>query len=537
MSTERIDPSSLSPTKTNGAGAGAPPANDWSAEVAEIARLRARALALGGPERVARQRQAGKLTVRERLDQLLDPGSFQEWGQLATHQSPRPEMQGRYTAADGLVMGFGVIAGRRVLVAGEDFTVMGGSFGHLTEAKWERWLQIAEQVRVPLIYLFDGSGARAEEYVGGEWAGGLHFTYISRLSGIVPQIGLVLGPCAGDPALMMPLLDFLVMVQGTAMVAAGGPPVVERATGEQVDKETLGGWQVQVRAGLVDHAVATEAEAFALTRQYLSYFPQNAWQAPPRREPTDDPDRQDEALLAIVPRKRTRPYDMRKVIRSLADDGELLEMRPHYGRALIAALARLDGYPVGFVGNQPLVNAGVMDAEAGEKLTRFIELCDAFHLPLIFLTDVPGVMVGTRAERDNTLRRCLRVAYVMSFLSVPRVSVVLRKSFGMGAVAMCGHKGGQVLTLAWPSAEFGALPIAGGVNAAYGGEIAQDAAARERLEATFASYGGPIQATQAFNFDDLIDPRETRPRLIRALALAREAGPPPAPRLKHGIMP
>jgi acetyl-CoA carboxylase carboxyltransferase component len=514
----------------------------WQPEVEEISRRRQQALRMGGADKIAKQHAQGKLTARERLAVLLDPGSFTELGILATHQSQRPEMQGLYTAADGVIIGYGRIDDRAVIVGAEDFTVMGGSVGQTGIVKRERVFELAHQTKVPVIWLLDGSGARANEWVRGGWVGGRHFTMMSQLSGVVPQVVAAMGPCAGDPALMAPLADFVVMVQGTSMLAAGGPPVVEAAIGEKVSKEELGGSSVHCYiSGVGDNEVEDDETCLQMIRRYLSYFPTNVYQLPPRLTPSDDPERRDEALLSIVPRNRKRSYDMQKVIRHIVDHDSVFEIKPQYGRSVITCLARMDGEVVGVIANQPLQLAGIIDGPSADKMTHFIQLCDAFHIPLIFLSDIPGFMTGSASERDGTLRRGLRIAYAMSFVTVPKVSVVLRKAYGMGAVAMCGHQMGQVLTLVWPSGEFGALPVEGGVSAGHRSalESAEDQEAkRQALESYYNQFGSPFSTAETFNFDDLVDPRDTRPLIIRALRTAYAGNTAPlGPKTRHGIMP
>lgn len=514
----------------------------WKPEIEEIARRRQRTLEMGGAEKIARQHTQGKLSARERIAQLLDRDSFTELGMLATHQSQRPEMQGVYTAADGVIIGYGRIDGRDVLIGAEDFTVMGGSVGMTGILKRERVLELAHQTKVPVIWLLDGSGARANEWVRGGWVGGRHFTLMSHLSGVVPQVVAAMGPCAGDPALMAPLADFVVMVKGTSMLAAGGPPIVEAAIGEKVSKEELGGSVVHCHvSGVGDNEAEDDEDCLQLIRRYLSYFPTNVYSLPPHSDTNDDPDRREEELLSIVPRNRKRPYDMMKVIQHIADHDTVFAVKPQYGRSVITCLARMDGEVVGFVGNQPLQLAGIIDGPAADKMTHFIQLCDAFHIPLIFLSDVPGFMTGSASERDATLRRGLRIAYAMAFVTVPKISVVLRKAYGMGAVAMCGHQSGQVLTLVWPSGEFGALPVEGGVSAGHKSvlETATDQIrTRAELESYYNQFGSPFSTAETFNFDDLIDPRDTRPLIIRALRAARAGNTAPlGPKTRHGIMP
>jgi acetyl-CoA carboxylase carboxyltransferase component len=511
----------------------------WKPEVEEIERRREVARQMGGEERIRRQHERGKLTARERIDRLLDPGSFEEIGVLADHTSQREEMKGVSAAADGVVTGSGEIHGRPVYLFSEDFTVLGGSTGQTGLVKRVRMRELALQERVPLIYLLDGAGARAQESILGGWAGGGHFLLQSRMSGIVPQVAGILGPLGGDPALEVPLCDFKVMVKGTAMVAAGGPPLVRAAIGHEVTKEELGGYEVHTQvSGVVDNAADDDPAALDQLRCYLGYMPQSCWELPPRRESGEDPLRRDEALLEIVPRNRRQRYDMRRVIEALIDGDTFFEIQPAFGRALLVGLARIDGEVVGIQANQPMVRAGAFGAPEADKAFHFLQVCNAFNVPVVFLTDVPGFMVGPASEREGTLRRGLRVAFALAHTRVPTVSVVIRKAYGMGAVAMNGPGGGQTTTLVWPSAEFGALPVEGGVDAGYRRSIEADADAREKLEERFRAFGSPFEAAKVFNFDELIDPRDTRPRIVRALRRARaRRAQSTGPWTYHGIVP
>lgn len=514
----------------------------WEPEVQEIEKRRQQSYAMGGEERVKKQNAQGKLSVRERLALLYDPGTFEEFGVLADHQSLRPDLQGRYAAADGVVIGVGKVNSRDVFVFAEDFTVLGGTVGRTGAMKRKRVRELAEQEKLPIVYLLDGAGARGQESVRGGWAGGEHFLHMARMSGIVPQVGGVVGPVGGDPALEVPLCDFKVMVRGSGMVAAGGPPLVESALGLTVTKEELGGADVHVRdSGVVDNAVDSDEEAIDLIRRYLGMMPANCWELPPRRETSDPIDRRDERLLSIVPRDRFQAYDMHELIRMLVDDGQFLEIQPQFGRALIVGLAHIDGDVVGIQANQPLVNGGAISGPEADKAYHFLSVCDAFNIPVVYLSDVPGFMVGPQSERNATLRRGLRVAYVMAHMRVPTVSVIVRKAYGMGAVAMNGPGAGQSVTLCWPSAEFGALPVEGGLNAAFHNSIAaaeDPEEYRRELEERYRNFGNPFEAAKVFNFDDLIDPRDTRLRIAQALRRSRrrrelEAGPS----TRHGIMP
>jgi acetyl-CoA carboxylase carboxyltransferase component len=504
--------------------------------VPELVGRRRRAMAMGGEERVDRQHDNGKLTVRERLDLLLDAGSFLELGMLTTQQSDRTTMEGNYTAADGLIVGYGRIDGREMMIGAEDFTVMGGSEGKIGMIKRNRMLEIALARQLPVVWLLDGVGARTGESLRGSWVGGGFFLTMSRLSGRVPQIGVVLGPCAGGPALMAPLLDFVVMVEGISMLAAGGPPIVEAATGERVTKEELGGSKVHCRiSGVADNEVPDEPSAFALVRRYLSFFPNNADHLPPLAAPdaVEPPPAGD--ILTLIPSSSKRAYDMRKVLELIVDGGSQLEVKPEFARNMLTTLARVDGHVVGILANQPLVKAGCIDAEAADKATHFIQLCDAFHIPLLFFADVPGVITGAQAERAGTLRRGLRVAWALGQCDVPMVSIVVRKSFGMGGAAMCGKDMGAVLTLAWTTAEFGTMPLQGAIRAAHRRELELGLVEMHDLEANYLTYSDLYGPAETFQIDDVIDPSETRARVARVLVAMRSGEPRVA--FRHGIMP
>jgi acetyl-CoA carboxylase carboxyltransferase component len=515
----------------------------WGAEVEEIERLRDRARLMGGEERIDRQHARGKLTARERMEQLFDPGTFEEIGILADHSSVRPNLKDYYAAADGVITGAGDINGRPAYAFAEDFTVLGGTTGRTGGAKRNRLKDMAGRERVPLIYLLDGAGARGQEAIFGGWASGKHFLVQARMAGQVPQVAAVMGGLGGDPALEVPLCDFKLITRHTGMLATGGPPLVKAALGMDISKEDLGGWRISARdSGVIDNVAEDDPDALRQIRTYLSYMPQNCWELPPVAESTDDPFRRDEELLHIVPRNRHRPYDMRRVIDAIIDrDDPFFEIQPLFGPALLVGLARIDGHVVGIQANQPKVRAGAIAGAEADKACHFISLCNAYNIPIVYLTDVPGFMVGPATEREALLRRGLRVAWVLAHNRVPSVSVVIRKSYGMGAVAMNGPDGGQVATLCWPSAEFGALPVEGGVSAAFKRQIEESENPEETLAAAhdeYRSMNSPARAARVFNFDELIDPRETRPRIVRALRRARlRQGQTTGPWSHFGIFP
>jgi acetyl-CoA carboxylase carboxyltransferase component len=428
------------------------------------------------------------------------------------------------------VMGLGKIAGRPVAIGGEDFTVKGGTSGRSERRKGGQGgfsEDLAHTYRIPLVNLIDGSGGSVTSAArkGYTTFPGVHgFERSMELLGEVPVVSAVLGAAAGGPAGRAILSHWSVMVRGNSQIFAAGPPVVERSLGEKLDKEQLGGAAVAVdMAGTIDNAADSEEECFALIRRYLSYMPQNVWELPPVLASDDPPERMEEELLSIVPEKRRRPYDMHRLIELVVDRDSVFEIQPTFGRSVITALARLGGYPVGIVANNPRVYGGAMDAASARKQTHFTELCDTFHIPLVFLVDVPGFMVGSKAEATATLREGMKSVYVGLQATVPMLTVVIRKCYGMAGMGAC-DKFGLDLKIAWPSAEWGSLPIEGGVAAAYRRELAaaEDPKALEaELEAELRVLASPFLTAEAFAVEDIIDPRETRPTLHRFLEAAQ----------------
>ncbi|MDP6624195.1 MAG: carboxyl transferase domain-containing protein [Alphaproteobacteria bacterium] len=509
----------------------------------ELERRHADSLLLGGERRIERQRKQGKLTARERIDALVEPGSFEELGQLASHvHTPVPKTAGKRTPADGVVTGFGRVAGRTIGVVSEDFTVLGGSVGLNNLIKKNRMVELAGRDRVPLIWFFDGAGARTDESIGEGLAPMHHFMAIAKLSGIVPQACAVMGPVAGDSALIAAMIEFIVMVRGTGMLAAGGPPLVQSALGHTVDKEELGGSDVHCRiSGVADNVAEDDLDAITQIKTFLSYLPQNAYQYPPDLAPEDDPGRREEELLDLIPENRRRPYDMYRAIELIVDRGSYFDIKPDYARMMITGLARLNGRVIGVIANQPKVQAGSITAAAGAKQRHFMDLCNAFHLPIVSFMDTPGVMTGPQSEREGALRAGMTIAHSYAFARVPLLTVALHKGIGYGACAMGGYGAGQSTVLAWPTADFNAIPLESGIQAAYRADLeaAEDPAAlRAELEAAFGKLCGAFPAAEQMKIDDIIDPRETRPRLIAALERALHRRHAPAePAMRHGILP
>lgn len=501
----------------------------WEAEIEELQRRRRFAENLGGADNVQRHHSQGRLTIRERLERLTDPGSFQEVGKL-TGQGDREDGKLKQVTPAPYVMGLAKIDGRPVAIGGEDFTVRGGTAWGSARRKGGQGgfvEDLARNYRIPLINLIDGSGGSvtSAKRRGYTVFPGVHgFEQSAALMAEVPVISAVLGTAAGGPAGRAILSHWSVMVKGTAQIFAAGPPVVERSLGERVSKEELGGSQLAVDiAGTVDNAAESEEDCFAMIRRFLSYLPQNVWELPPFVATGDAPERAEEALLDIVPEERRRPYSMKKLIELVVDRESLFEIQPTFGKSVITSLSRLGGYPVGIIANNPMVYGGAMDAASARKQSHFMEMCDCFHIPVIFLVDIPGFMVGSKAEEEATLREGMRCVYVGLQATVPILTVVIRKCYGMAGMATC-DKNGLDMQIAWPSAEWGSLPVEGGVAAAYRREItgADDPKQREQeLEEELRQFNSPFLTAEAFQVEDIIDPRETRAYLFRFIEAAQ----------------
>jgi acetyl-CoA carboxylase carboxyltransferase component len=509
--------------------------------VEELRARRQRALAMGGPDAIARQHGEGKLTVRERIARLFDAGSFQEIGLLATHANVSPAMAGKETPADGVVTGFGQIGGRPASLIAYDFTVMAGSMGRTAEVKCNRAREIALTKRMPMIWLIDSAGARIQEAIGSTFAqSGFLFREESIMSGVVPMVAAMMGPGAAGTAYIPALADFVPMVKGTSHMALGGPPLVKAVVGEDVTAEELGGSKVHTEiSGVADLEVADDAAGIDAVKEYLSFFPSSNLEPPPAR-PCDDPaDRMDEALLTLVPDSARRAYDVKRVIAAVVDHGHFFEIKPGWARNLVTALARLGGRPVGVVANQPTVLGGALDVDAADKAARFIMLCDAFNIPLVFFQDVPGFLVGSKVERQGIIRHGAKMLYAVSEATVPKLTVVLRKAYGAGYFVMCGKAYEPDLIVAWPTAEISVMGPEGGTNIVFRKEIAAAAnpdEERARRVDEFRRLINPYIAAAGAFIDDVIDPRETRPLLIRALGMARTKKVE-RPWKKHGVMP
>jgi acetyl-CoA carboxylase carboxyltransferase component len=495
----------------------------------------------GGAEKIAVQHERGKLTARERIDLLVDEGTFSEMGIHAGPHFSQRAMEGREAPADGVITGWGDVEGRPCCIAAYDFTVMAGSMGVTGELKVGRLREMALQKRMPFIWLLDSAGARIQEAAGSMFAGsGYLFREEVTMSGVVPLVAAMMGPCAAGTAYIPGLSDFVPMVVGQGSMALAGPHLVKAVTGEDISMEDLGGAKVHCRtSGVGDLEVADDAECIAVVKRYLSYFPSNCEQPPPVREGSDREDRMSERLLDIVPESSRQPYDMYELIGEIVDDGEILDIKPKFARTIITCLARFGGRPAGIVANQPKQLGGILENDSADKAARFINLCDAFNIPLVFLQDVPGFMVGSKVEQAGIIRHGAKMLYAVSRATVPKITVVVRKAYGAGYYVMCGKAYEPDLLVAWPTAEISVMGPEGAVNIIGRSAIESSDdpdATRERMLAEIKKSIDPYIAARNDVIDDVIDPRETRPTIARGLRMA--AGKRiQRPWRKHGVMP
>jgi acetyl-CoA carboxylase carboxyltransferase component len=495
----------------------------------------------GGPEKIDKQHAAGKLTARERIDLLVDEGTFTELGIHAQPHFSQAAMHGRQAPADGVITGYGKVDGRLVAIAAYDFTVMAGSMGMTGEIKVARMREMALGKRMPMVWLLDSAGARIQEAVGSYFAGSGHlFREEVVASGVVPQVAALMGPCAAGTAYIPGLADFVPMVKGRGSMALAGPHLVRAAVGEDVTQEELGGSRVHTRkSGVGDLEVADDEECIARIKQYLSFFPSHNQEPPPRRAATDPVDRMDEELLDVLPDSNRQPYDMYDVIRRIVDDGEWLDLKPQWAKTIITCLARMDGRPVGIVANQPRQLGGILDNDSADKAARFVNLCNAYGLPLVFLMDVPGFMVGTKVEAGGIIRHGAKMLYAVANATVPKITVVLRKAYGAGYYVMNGRAYEPDLIVAWPSAEISVMGAEGAVEIVMRRQVeeADDPAAKKaELIGEYRKIIDVYRAAANAMIDDVIDPRETRPTIIRGLEMA-ETKRVERPWKRNGVVP
>src|SRR3954454_11959775 len=522
-------------------GPAAVPAPPIEERLEHLASLREEALHAGSEAAIARQHDRGKLTARERIDLLLDPGSFVELDMLAQHRAVGFGIENNRPLTDGVITGWGTVDGRKVFLFAQDFTIFGGALGEVYAQKIHKVMDLAESVGAPFVGLNDGGGARIQEGVVSLASYGGIFHRNVKASGVIPQISVVLGPCAGGAVYSPAMTDFIFMVKGVSNMYITGPDVVKTVTGEEVTHEELGGALTHAtKSGVATFVADDEQHCIEQVRYLLSFLPSNNLEDPPHFESTDDPERSCDGLLGLIPETSNRAYDMKKVIADIVDDGEFFEVFPLWAMNIVCGFARVDGHVIGIVGNQPQVLAGCLDIDASEKAARFVRTCDAFNVPLLTFVDVPGFLPGTDQEYGGIIRHGAKLLYAYCEATVARVQVITRKGYGGAYVVMNSKSIGADLAYAWPSAEIAVMGPAPAVNIIYRKEIeaAGDPEGRrlELVDEYTERLANPYAAAERGYVDDVIDPRETRRVLIDGLEMLRSKREQ-LPQRKHGNSP
>lgn len=509
-------------------------------KIEELRRRRQQALA-GDAQAIARQHERGKLTARERIERLLDPSSFVELDAFAVHRTAAFGMDRRKPLGDGVVTGHGTIDGRPVCVFAQDFTVFGGSLGEVFAEKICKVMDLALRMGVPCIGINDSGGARIQEGVVslGGYAEIFYRNVIS--SGVIPQFSIISGPCAGGAVYSPAMTDFILMVKGSSQMFITGPDVIKTVTGEEVGFEELGGAMTHnSRSGVAHFAADDEDESFEQLRTLLSFVPSNNIDEPPYVPPTDDPERAEEELQTLVPDSPRKAYDMVRVIEAVVDDGFFFEVQPYWARNIVIGFARLDGFPVGVVANQPMQLAGTLDIDSSVKGARFVRFCDAFNIPLVTFVDVPGFLPGTQQEFGGIIRHGAKLLYAYCEATVPKLTVITRKAYGGAYDVMASKHIRADFNFAWPTAEIAVMGVDAAVRIIFRKELAEAADQQQRLAELVEDYqsrfANPYVAAERGYIDAVIEPRETRPALIKALKLARTKRQS-MPARKHGNIP
>lgn len=507
----------------------------------ELARRKDEALHAGSERSVERQHSKGKMLARERIDELLDPGSFHELDMLTRHRALDSKLKDDRPYTDGVVTGWGTVDGRKVFVFAQDFTVFGGALGEVFAEKIHKVMDLALSVGAPMIGLNDGAGARIQEGAVSLASYGGIFHRNVLASGVTPQISVIMGPCAGGAVYSPAMTDFIFMVDQTSHMFITGPDVVKTVTGEEVTLEELGGAMSHAsKSGVATFVAPDEKTCLEDVRYLLSFLPSNNLEAPPWFAPSDDPTRLCPDLSAMMPDSPNQPYDMVKVIEEVVDDGDFFEYFPRWAGSIVCGFSRLDGHPVGIVGNQPMHLAGVLDIESAEKAARFVRFCDAFNIPLVTFVDVPGFLPGVDQEYGGIIRHGAKLLYAYCEATVPRIQVITRKAYGGAYVVMNSKSIGADLAFAWPSAELAVMGPQGAVEILYRRELqeAEDPVARrsELVDDYTERFANPYVAAERGFVDDVIDPAETRVKLIAGLEVLRSKREE-LPKRKHGNMP
>lgn len=513
----------------------------WEPEVQELRRREALADQMGGADKVERQHHFGKLTVRERIAEMADTGSFHEVGHISGLAEYGADGELVEFTPGNLLFGHADVDGRPVIISGDDFTVRGGSSELANKRKTQAVEQMALELEIPIIRLIDGMGGGGSvkelETIGRTYVPDIWFwPYVVESMSVIPQVSLALGSVAGIGAARVVTSHYSVMVKDISLMMIAGPALIDHA-GEEITKEDLGGAHVHTTNGAVDDLVESEAEAFDATRRFLSYLPSSANQLPPRGPRDDDPDRREDFLIDIVPRNRRRPYKMREIIEAVVDLESFFEIGRAWGKSVITGLARLDGWPVAVISEDPYIYGGGWTADGSEKALRLIDLANTFHLPIVHLCDVPGFYIGSEAERTATIRKGSRAIAALVQSEVPFASVIIRKAFGVaGGTASVPQR--APYRFAWPSADWGSLPIEGGLEVAYKAELAESddpESLKTEITDRLNAVRSPFRTAESFDIEEIIDPRDTRPLLCRwanLIAPVRKTG-----RYSHGYRP
>jgi len=507
--------------------------------IVELREMRAKAQAGGGEDKIAKHHAKGKLTARERIELLLDPGTFSELERYVTHRSEDIGLKEKFFT-DGVITGYGTVDGRSVYVYAQDFTVMGGALGEMHGKKIARVMDLAAESGAPVVGLIDSGGARINEGVRSLFGYAQIFRRNTLYSGVVPQISLVLGPCAGGAAYSPAVQDMIIMVENQSFMFLTGPEVIKSVTGEVVDFESLGGADVHLGISGTAHLKTRNDGALLLARKVLGYLPSNNVENPPFVDTGDDPNRMDEALNSLVPINPAEPYSMHDAIEMIVDRGSFLELQAAFARNAIVGLARMGGYTVGIVSQEPAVMAGVLDIDSADKIARFVRFCDSFNIPLVTFLDSPGFLPGTDQEHRGVIRHGAKVLFAYADATVPKIQIISRKAYGGAMIVMSSKLMGADLSFAWPSAEIAVMGPEGAANILYRKQIetaADPAAERERIVEEYRKqFLNPYAAAADGFIDDVIEPRETRKRVIAALLALREKSAS-TPARKHGNIP
>jgi len=509
--------------------------------IEELRKRKKAARTPGGRDAAKKQHDKGKLTARERLDVLMDAGSFVETDPFAVHRAHDFGMDRKRPPGDGIITGYGTIDGRKVFVASQDFTVFGGSMGEVMAQKVTKVMDLAMSTGAPFVSINDSGGARIQEGAASLAGYGYIFERNVRASGVIPQISVIMGPCAGGAVYSPAITDFTFMVRETSHMFITGPDVIKTVTGEDVSMEELGGAMTHAtKSGVASFVGEDDEDVLNRVRYLLSFLPSNNLEDPPAYAPTDDPNRSADALTHLVPDRAKEPYDMHEVIRYVVDDGEFLEIFPLWAMNVVIGFARLDGRSIGVIANQPKVNAGTLDIEASEKASRFVRFCDAFNIPILTLVDVPGFLPGTNQEYNGIIRHGAKLLYAYAEATVPRMTVITRKAYGGAYLVMNSKHLRSDVAFAWPTAEIAVMGAEGAVNVVFRREIEKAADPSQKKAELIKEYrekfSTPYAAAERGFIDDVIEPAETRSRLIKALRMLstkRES----VPARKHGNIP